>query len=76
MENLSDYEWLASRVKKALSYLENNFPNSYDKLKEYVEIYFIPILKGEMNLDEEDEYFGIMDSILDELEKEYPQIFK
>ncbi len=76
MENLSDYEWLASRVKKALLYLENNFPNSYDKLKEYVEIYFIPILKGEMNLDEEDEYFDMMDSILDELEKEYPQIFK
>jgi hypothetical protein len=76
MENLSDYEWLASRVKKALSYLENNFPNSYGKLKEYVEIYFIPILKGEMNLDEEDEYFDMMDSILDELEKEYPQIFK
>jgi hypothetical protein len=76
MGNLSDYEWLASRVKKALSYLENNFPNSYDKLKEYVEIYFIPILKGEMNLDEEDEYFDMMDSILDELEKEYPQIFK
>jgi hypothetical protein len=76
MENLSDYEWLASRDKKALLYLENNFPNSYDKLKEYVEIYFIPILKGEMNLDEEDEYFDMMDSILDELEKEYPQIFK
>jgi hypothetical protein len=76
MENLSDYEWLASRVKKALTYLENNYPNSYDKLNEYVKMYLIPILHGDLDINEEDEYFDIMDSILDELEQEYPQIFK
>jgi hypothetical protein len=76
MEDLSDYKWLASRVKKALTYLENNYPSSYDKLNEYVEIYLIPILQGDLDINEEDEYFDLMDSILDELEQEYPQIFK
>jgi hypothetical protein len=76
MEDLSDYKWLASRIKKALAYLENNYPNSYNKLNEYVKIYLIPILQGDLDLNEEDEYFDIMDSILDELEQEYPQIFK
>lgn len=76
MEDLSDYKWLASRVKKALTYLEKNYPNSYDKLNEYVKIYLIPILQGDLDINEEGEYFDIMDSILDELEQEYPQIFK
>jgi hypothetical protein len=76
MEDLSDYKWLASRIKKALNYLEINYPNSYKSLNEYVEEYFIPILQGNMEIKEEDEYFDMMDSILDELEEEYPQIFK
>jgi hypothetical protein len=76
MENLSDYEWLASRVKKALTYLENNYPNSYNELNVYVKTYLVSILHGDLDVNEEDEYFDIMDSILDELEQEYPQIFK
>ena len=76
MEDLSDYKLLASRVKKALTYLEKNYPNSYDKLNEYVKTYLIPILHGDLDINEEDEYFDLMDSILDELEQEYPQIFK
>jgi hypothetical protein len=41
-----------------------------------VKIYLIPILQGNLDINEEDEYFDIMDSVLDELEQEYPQIFK
>jgi hypothetical protein len=76
MDNFSDYEWLASRVKKALIYLEKYYPSSYNELNEYVKIYLIPILQGELDTNEEDEYFDVIDSILDKLEQEYPQIFK
>ena len=76
MENLSDNIWLASRIKKALIYLEKNYPNSYNELNKYVNMYFIPILQGGLDINEEDKYFDLMDSILDELEQEYPQIFK
>ena len=47
----------------------------YNILKEYVDAYFIPILNGNLDLNEEDEYFDLMDLILDEFEEQYPEIF-
>ncbi len=75
MEMESDYEWLASRIKKALSYLEKHSPQSREILQEYVDLYFIPILNGDLDTYDEDEYFDSMDSILDEFEEQYPEIF-
>jgi len=75
MEEESDYQWLASRVNQALNYLKEHSSESYDILKEYIDVYFIPILNGDLDLNEEDEYFDLMDSILDEFEEQYPEIF-
>jgi hypothetical protein len=47
----------------------------FEILKEYVDAYFIPILNGNLDLNEEDEYFDLMDIILDEFEEQYPEIF-
>lgn len=76
MEEKSDNKWLASRIKKSLLYLEKNNYNTYHVLQHYVETYFIPILKGELDQEQENIYFDMMDSILDDLEEIYPKIFK
>ena len=76
MEEISDNKWLANRVTKALNYLkENNFP-SYEILNQHIEKYFIPILKGSLPQDQEDIYFDNVDSFLDDLEADYPEMFK
>jgi hypothetical protein len=75
METESDYVWLASRVKKTLLYLEQHSPQSHKILQEYVDMYFIPLLQGDLSIHDEDEYFDLMDIILDDFEEQYPEIF-
>jgi hypothetical protein len=75
MEN-NDYLWLASKVSKSLKFLYNKDQHLYNQFKKYIDEYFNPILEGKLSIDEEDQYFDIVDSLLDELNELYPEIFK
>ena len=72
----NDYLWLASKVSKSLEFLNKTDPNLYNQFKKYIDEYFTPILEGKLSVDEEDQYFDIVDSLLDELNELYPEIFK
>lgn len=74
-EELSDLVWLGRRLDKVLTYLIKTQSNFKDPFLKYVDEYFIPIING-IKDQEEDYYYEEMDSIVDELEDILSQTFE
>ena len=75
-KEISDLIWLGRRLDKVLNYLVKENSNLKDSFLNYVKIYFIPIIEGIENEEEENYYFEEMDSIVDELEQLLSQKFE
>jgi hypothetical protein len=75
-EEISDLAYLGRRLDKVLLYLIESKSDLKDSFLKYVDIYFIPIINGIKNQEEEDYFFEEMDSIVDELEELYSQTFE
>ena len=75
-EEISDLVYLGRRLDKVLEYLiKTDSKLKVDFLK-YVENYFMPIIEGNITQEEEDYFFGEIDSIVDELEETYSEKFE
>jgi hypothetical protein len=73
---ISDLVWLGKRIDKVLAYLTKENSSLKEPFLEYIKEYFIPIVKGDGNQEDEDYYFEQMDNIIDELETLLSQIFE
>jgi hypothetical protein len=70
-EEISDFVYLGKRIDKALKYVKTNKPDLIKWFKEYVETLYQDIMSGGLELEEEDYIFDYLDSLLDDLEKQF-----
>jgi hypothetical protein len=75
-EEISDLIYLGRRLDKVLAYLIKEKSEFKDDFLKYVDIYFLPIIEGNINQEEEDYFFEEMDNAIDELEEIFSQIFE
>lgn len=75
-EEISDLVYLGRRLDRVLKYLIENKSELKNDFLEYVNMYFIPIIDGDITQEEEDYFFDEMDSAVDELEEIYSQTFE
>ena len=75
-EEISDLVYLGRRLDKVLKYLIDSKSELKDNFLKYVDVYFLPIINGNITQEEEDYFFDEMDSTVDELEEIYSQTFE
>lgn len=75
-EEISDLVYLGRRLDRVLEYLIKTESQLADEFLKYTEIYFIPIINGNITQEEEDYFFDEMDTIVDELEEIYSKKFE
>ena len=75
-EEISDLVYLGRRLDKVLKYLIDSKSELKDNFLKYVNVYFLPIINGNITQEEEDYFFDEMDSAVDELEEIYSQTFE
>lgn len=75
-EEVSDLVYLGRRLDKALSYIKSNEPDLVKMFYSNVEIPFIDVLDGTLDIEQEDYLFDYLDGILDDLENTFNQIFE
>jgi hypothetical protein len=75
-EENSDFVYLGKRIDNALEYIQNNKIDLIEWFKQYVEIPYQDVISGELDLEEEDYIFDYLDSLLDDLEKNFNAIFE
>lgn len=75
-EEISDLVYLGRRLDRVLDYLIKTESQLADEFLKYTEIYFIPIINGNITQEEEDYFFDEMDTIVDELEEIYSKKFE
>jgi hypothetical protein len=72
----SDLVWLGRRIDRVLLYLTKENSPLKEPFLEYIKEYFIPIIEGAENEEDENYYFEQMDITIDELEELLSQIFE
>ena len=75
-ENLSDLVYLGRRIDNALKYIKENESDLIELFYQIVEIPFIEILQGELDLEKEDYIFDYIDTLMDDLEEQFNTIFE
>ena len=75
-ENLSDLVYLGRRIDNALKYIKENESDLIELFYHIVEIPFIEILQGELDLEKEDYIFDYIDTLMDDLEEQFNTIFE
>jgi len=75
-EEVSDLVYLGRRLDRVLDYLIKTESELKDRFLEYTNIYFLPIIDGNISEEEEDYFFEEMDSAVDELEEIFSQMFE
>jgi len=75
-EEVSDLVYLGKRLDNALLYIQSNEPDLVKMFYSNVEIPFIDVLDGTLDIEQEDYLFDYLDGILDDLENTFNQIFE
>lgn len=75
-EEVSDLVYLGRRLDRVLDYLIKTKSELKDRFLEYTDVYFLPIIDGNISEEEEDYFFEEMDSAVDELEEIFSQMFE
>jgi hypothetical protein len=75
-EEVSDLVYLGRRLDNALTYIKTNEPDLIKMFYSNVEIPFIDILDGNLNIEREDYLFDYIDGLLDDLEETFGEIFE
>jgi hypothetical protein len=75
-EEVSDLVYLGRRLDNALTYIKTNEPDLAKFFYNNVEIQFIDILDGNLDIEEEGYLFDYVDGILDDLENTFNKIFE
>ena len=75
-EEVSDLVHLGKRLDNALLYIQSNEPDLVKMFYSNVEIPFIDVLDGTLDIEQEDYLFDYLDGILDDLENTFNQIFE
>jgi beta-galactosidase beta subunit len=73
-EEISDLVWLGKRIDKSLSFIIKEVPEMEQSFVNFINEYFIPLIEGKYNINEEDYFFEKMDEILDKLEEKFPEL--
>lgn len=75
-EKTSDLIYLGRRIDNSLTYIKNNEPDLIKLFYNSIEIPFIDILDGYLDIEREDYIFDYIDGLLDDLENEFDEIFE
>jgi len=70
-EEISDLVWLGRRLDNTLFFINKEAPHLSGKFSIIISDLFVPLIDSNITEEEEDYFFEYIDSILDDLEREF-----
>ena len=75
-ENQSEFHYLGKRIDNALNFVKANEPNLIDWFNQNIEIPFLEITFGNLEIEQEDYIFDRLDILIDNLEEQFNTDFE
>lgn len=74
-EEISELRWLGRRIDNLYNFIQQNHPDLVKSFLETIGVLFTNIITDDLNQDEEDYLFEVIDNEIDEFEKIFKTTF-